>query len=113
MSNYNPQFNQEPSRKEESEVAVLDQNKVQEPKMYKVLMHNDDYTTMEFVVHVLQKFFNKNSQEAHAIMLKIHNDGAGVAGIFTKEVAETKSVKVVQYARTKGHPLKTTIEPCE
>jgi ATP-dependent Clp protease adaptor protein ClpS len=103
----------EPVKKEQSNVAIMEREKVKEPKMYKVLMHNDDYTTMEFVVHVLQKFFSKNPQEATAIMLKVHNEGAGVAGIYTQEVAETKSAKVMQYAKLKEHPLKCTIEPCE
>ena len=94
-------------------VATIDKVVVERPKMYKVLMHNDDYTSMEFVIHVLQKFFNKNYDEAHAIMLKIHNDGAGICGIFTFEVAETKSHQVNKYSKNKGHPLKSTIEACD
>ena len=95
--------------KEESGVATMEKQKLKKPKMYKVLLHNDDYTTMEFVVHVLQRFFAKNAQEATAIMMKVHNDGVGICGIYTFEVAETKSSKVNQYARSKGHPLKSSI----
>lgn len=94
-------------------IAVADEVKIEQPKMYKVLMHNDDYTTMEFVIHTLMKFFSKNYDEAHSIMLKVHNDGVGICGIFTFEVAESKSAKVNRYSRGKGHPLKCTIEPCE
>ena len=81
--------------------------------MYKVLLHNDDYTTMEFVVHVLIKFFQKSRPESQSIMLKIHNEGYAICGIYTHEVAESKSSKVVKYARKEGHPLKCTFEPCE
>ena len=94
-------------------IAVADEVKIEQPKMYKVLMHNDDYTTMEFVIHTLMKFFSKNYDEAHSIMLKVHNEGMGICGIFTFEVAESKSAKVNRYSRGKGHPLKCTIEPCE
>jgi ATP-dependent Clp protease adaptor protein ClpS len=94
-------------------VAVADETKIEQPKMYKVLMHNDDYTTMEFVIHSLTKFFNKNYDEAHGIMLKVHHDGVGMCGIYTFEVAESKSAKVNKYSRGKGHPLKTSVEPCD
>ena len=93
-----------------SGVAVVKKAKTKLPKKYKVLLHNDDYTTMEFVVIVLQKFFNKNSEEATAIMLQVHNDGAGVCGVYTYEIAETKSSQVLKFARDNGHPLKCTIE---
>lgn len=95
------------------DVAIADKIQVQLPKMYKVLLHNDDYTTMEFVIHILQKFFKKSYDEAHAIMLKVHHDGLGICGIYTHEVAESKSSKVNKYSRNKGHPLKSTIEPCD
>ena len=94
-------------------IAIADKTKLEQPKMYKVVMHNDDYTTMEFVIHVLMKFFNKTYDESHAIMFKIHNDGVGICGIFTFEIAESKSAKVNRYSRGKGHPLKSSIEPCE
>jgi ATP-dependent Clp protease adaptor protein ClpS len=86
---------------------------LQPPKMHKVVMHNDDYTTMEFVILVLQRFFNKSFPEAQAIMLEVHTKGFGICGIFTFEVAESKVAKVVKYARENGHPLKCSTEPCE
>ena len=98
---------------EEAGAALAEKVKVEKPKMYQVLLHNDDYTTMEFVIHVLQKFFNKTYDEAHAIMLKVHHEGSGLCGIYTYEVAESKSAKVNKYSRSKGHPLKSTIEPCD
>lgn len=98
---------------EEAGIAVAEDQKVKEPRMYKVLMHNDDYTTMEFVIHVLQKFFKKSRPEAQAIMLSVHTKGVGICGIYTYEVAESKANKVVKYAREKGHPLKCTSEPCD
>ena len=94
-------------------IAIADKVKLDPPKMYKVVLHNDDYTTMEFVIHVLMKFFGKNYDEAHAIMLKIHHDGIGICGIYTFEVAESKSSKVNNYSRGKGHPLKSSLEPCD
>jgi ATP-dependent Clp protease adaptor protein ClpS len=94
-------------------VAIEDRQKLQKPSMYKVLLHNDDYTTMEFVVHILQRFFAKNAVEAQAIMLKVHHEGYGICGIYTFEVAESKVNKVNRYARSKGHPLKCSYEPCD
>lgn len=98
---------------EQSGVATIRKEKLQPPRMYKVIMHNDDYTTMEFVILVLQKFFNKNFNEAQAIMLEVHVKGFGICGIYTYEVAESKASKVVKYARENGHPLKCTSEPAE
>ena len=103
----------ETDRDEQSGVATAKKEKLQAPRMYKVIMHNDDYTTMEFVVLVLQKFFNKSSEEAHAIMLEVHTRGFGICGIFTFEVAESKVAKVVKYARENGHPLKCSTEPVD
>jgi ATP-dependent Clp protease adaptor protein ClpS len=94
-------------------VATAERQKVAKPKMFKVLLHNDDYTTMEFVVHVLRKFFKKDIGEAQAIMLKVHHDGVGICGIFTFEVAESKVSKVNKYSRNKGHPLKCSYEACD
>jgi ATP-dependent Clp protease adaptor protein ClpS len=94
-------------------VAVAHKEKLQRPRPWKVLMHNDDYTTMEFVVHVLQKYFQKDRNEAQSIMLEIHTRGAGVCGLFTYEVAESKKEKVMKYAKESGHPLKCSIEPCD
>jgi ATP-dependent Clp protease adaptor protein ClpS len=93
-----------------SGIAVAQKPKVKRPKPWQVLLHNDDYTTMEFVVHVLQKFFAKTRNEAQAIMLEVHTRGYGVCGIYTFEVAESKKEKVIRYARENGHPLKCSIE---
>lgn len=82
----------------------------EEPKLYKVLMHNDDYTPMDFVIFVLKKFFNKLEDDAHKIMLDVHNKGVGIAGIYSFEVAETKVMQVNQFCKNNQHPLKTSFE---
>lgn len=100
-------------REEQSGVATEKKVELRPPRMYKVVMHNDDYTTMEFVIHVLEKYFQKQEPEAHAIMLEVHTRGFGVCGIYTYEVAESKVAKVIKYARENGHPLKCSSEPEE
>jgi len=95
------------------DLALLDKEKVSPPQMWKVLVHNDDYTTMEFVVFIFMKFFKKTPEEAQNLTMKIHHEGQAIAGIYTFEIAETLSSKVNKYARNQGHPLKTSIEPCE
>ncbi len=84
--------------------------KTARPSMYRVLLLNDDYTPMEFVVHVLERFFHKNREEATQIMLHVHQKGIGVCGVFTYEVAETKVTQVVDFARRHQHPLQCTME---
>ncbi len=91
-------------------VVVRTRPKTRKPAMYKVLMLNDDYTPMEFVVHVLERFFQKNREEATRIMLHVHRRGVGVCGVFTYEVAETKVTQVMDLARQNQHPLQCTIE---
>ena len=91
-------------------VVIKTRPKVKKPSMYKVLMLNDDYTPMEFVVHVLQRFFNKTSEEATRIMLHVHQKGVGVCGVFTFEVAETKVTQTMDLARKNQHPLQCTLE---
>ncbi len=91
-------------------VVVDTKPKTKKPSMYKVLMLNDDYTPMEFVVHVLERFFGKRREEATTIMLHVHRRGVGICGIFTYEVAETKVTQVVDYARKNEHPLQCTLE---
>lgn len=91
-------------------VVIKTRPKTKKPSMYKVLMLNDDYTPMEFVVHVLERFFNKNREEATRIMLHVHQRGVGVCGLFTYEVAETKVTQVMDLARQNQHPLQCTIE---
>lgn len=83
---------------------------VREPRRFRVLLHNDNYTTMEFVVRVLMFVFNKTESEANAIMLRVHNNGVGVCGVYTAEVAETKVTLVTQLAREAGYPLRCTME---
>ena len=95
------------------DTATIEKEEVEEPKMYQVLMLNDDYTTMEFVIYVLKRFFNKEQHEAEGLMLKIHHDGMAVCGIYTCEVAESKALKVNRFSRGKGHPLKCSTEPCD
>jgi ATP-dependent Clp protease adaptor protein ClpS len=84
--------------------------KTKKPSLYKVLLLNDDYTPMEFVVHVLEKYFNKGRQEATRIMLHVHQKGVGVCGVYTFEVAETKVTQVMDFSRQHGHPLQCTLE---
>jgi len=81
------------------------------PRRYKVIFHNDDYTTQEFVVEVLMRFFHKNETEAKHIMLTVHFKGAAVAGVYTRDVAETKAQQVMDVAREHGMPLLLTTEP--
>ena len=94
-------------------VVVKTRTKTRKPAMYKVLMLNDDYTPMEFVVHVLERFFQKSRDEATRIMLHVHRRGVGVCGVFTYEVAETKVTQVMDLARQNQHPLQCTIEKSE
>ncbi|WP_413291611.1 ATP-dependent Clp protease adapter ClpS [Bdellovibrio sp. HCB337] len=84
--------------------------RVETPKMYKVILLNDDYTPMEFVVLILRRFFGKNEDEATKVMLDVHKKGSGVAGVFTLEVAEMKVMQVNQYSQMNEHPLKSTLE---
>lgn len=81
------------------------------PRRFKVIMHNDDFTTMEYVIEALTLFFHKSPAEATHLMLTIHKKGAAVAGIYPRDVAETKVVEVTRHARERGHPLKLTTEP--
>ena len=87
--------------------------KLQKPPLYRVIIFNDDYTPMEFVVYVLQIFFGIDRDKATQIMLEVHTQGKGVCGIFTKEVAETKSSQVNNFARESEHPLVSEIEPVD
>ena len=91
-------------------VVVKPKPKVKKPALYKVIMLNDDYTPMEFVVMVLERFFNKTNEEATHIMLHVHQKGVGVCGVFTYEVAETKVTQVMDLARQHQHPLQCTLE---
>jgi ATP-dependent Clp protease adaptor protein ClpS len=102
---------------EEGDVAVVTQHKtaqkLKRPKLYKVLLHNDDFTTMEFVVAILQGVFHHSEADATAIMLHIHRRGVGVAGVFTYSIAETKVAEVMHEAEKAEFPLLCTMEPDE
>ena len=85
--------------------------KLKRPPLYKVLLLNDDYTTMEFVIKVLCEIFNHSQDDAMTIMLHVHQKGAGVCGVYTREIAESKVDQVMRYAREEKHPLQCTLEP--
>ena len=84
--------------------------KTKKPSLYKVLLLNDDYTPMEFVVHVLERYFSKGREDATRIMLHVHQKGVGICGVYTYEVAETKVTQVMDFARQNSHPLQCTLE---
>jgi len=93
---------------------VLDERtRTKKPPMYKVLLHNDDYTTREFVVWVLQTVFHKSENDAVSVMSHVHNHGVGVAGVYTFEVAETKVTKTMHLAKAQQFPLQLSIEPTD
>ena len=95
----------------EGELGVVERPRIQQPRKYVVVLHNDDYTTMEFVVHVLQKFFHLDETEATQVMLHVHHKGFGIVGTFTRDVAETKVKATEQLAEQHEYPLLVTIEP--
>lgn len=97
------------SKREES-VSTKERIETKEPPLYKVILHNDDYTSMEFVVAILKNVFNKSSSEATRIMLSVHHEGVGVAGIYTKEIGETKISIVRELAQNNSFPLKCSLE---
>jgi ATP-dependent Clp protease adaptor protein ClpS len=91
-------------------VVTKTRPKTKKPSLYKVLLLNDDFTPMEFVVLVLQRFFNKGQEDATRIMLHVHQKGVGICGVYTYEVAETKVTQVMDFSRQNGHPLQCTME---
>lgn len=95
---------------DDSGVATKTRTRVARPKRYKVLLYNDDYTSMEFVTHVLERVFGKSPSEATAIMLSVHHAGQGLAGVYILEVAETKVATVHQLAEKRGFPLRAGLE---
>jgi len=94
----------------ESDLAVKTRSKSKLPPLYKVMILNDDYTPMEFVVHVLERFFGMSSAQAFEIMLTVHKKGLAVVGVFSHEIAETKVTQVMDFARRHEHPLQCTME---
>jgi len=99
--------------KREEGVAIKERPRTKKPPMYKVLLHNDDYTTKEFVVMILQSIFNLSEGESTRVMLHVHNNGVGVAGVYTYEVAETKMAKTVRLAQSYEYPLQCSMEPTD
>src|SRR5579871_5405068 len=97
---------------ERDESAVLEQHRqtLKPPSMYKVVLLNDDFTPMDFVVMILQQHFNKDHQTAMQIMLKVHLEGKGICGIYTRDIAMTKTEQVIKHARQAGHPLQCMME---
>jgi ATP-dependent Clp protease adaptor protein ClpS len=93
-----------------SGIVTRTRAKTKKPSLYKVLLLNDDYTPMEFVVHILEKFFAKNREDAVEVMLHVHRHGVGICGVFTFEVAETKVAQVIEFSRRHQHPLQCTME---
>lgn len=94
----------------EFETELIEDTKLKRPKMYKVMLLNDDYTSMEFVVNTLSTIFHKNEEEAYAIMLRIHNNGSGLCGVYTHEIAETKVAQVANSAKKSKFPLRAVME---
>ncbi|MBF0626407.1 MAG: ATP-dependent Clp protease adapter ClpS [Magnetococcales bacterium] len=94
----------------ETDLLSRDESALREPSLYKVMLLNDDFTPMDFVVDLLMDFFAKSAEEATRIMLNVHHQGVGLCGIYTLEIAETKVTQVNQHARNHGHPLKCTME---
>ncbi len=110
-----PAPHNKPARGDDAGSVVLERRtqKTKPPQMYQVVMLNDDYTPMEFVVVVIQEFFNKDRETATQIMLKIHLDGKGICGVYSRDVAATKVDQVQEAAKQAGHPLQCVSEPVE
>lgn len=102
--------NDDPDGGQEGRVGTKTLTRTKKPSLYRVLLLNDDYTPMEFVVYVLERFFSKTREEATTIMLHVHQNGVGLCGVFTYEVAETKVAQVLDLARRHEHPLQCTME---
>jgi ATP-dependent Clp protease adaptor protein ClpS len=100
-----------PEREREGGLATRERPKVERPKRFKVILYNDDYTPMEFVVTLLETVFGKSPSEATQLMLQIHKGGMGVAGVYVLEIAETKVVAVHRKAEERGYPLRAGVEP--
>jgi len=94
----------------EGDLAIEERRETKKPRRFKVLLHNDDYTTMEFVVELLTRTFGKSNAEATFVMLMVHRKGIGVAGVYTRDIAETKVAQATRKARDDGHPLLITME---
>ncbi len=107
------EFSSAPPRAEregQSHLLLKTRTKTKKPNMYKVLLLNDDFTPMEFVVHILERFFGKTKTDAMEIMMNVHKKGVGICGVYTYEVAETKVSQVIDFSRSNEHPLQCTME---
>ena len=98
------------TKQHSSVVLAPERAKTKTPRMYKVILFNDDYTTMDFVVEVLQRFFAMDRERALQIMLKVHNEGSAICGVYSQDVAETKVSQVSEFAKHHGHPLRCGME---
>ncbi len=101
----------ERDKQRQGEVLEKTRQKTDKPKLYKVILHNDDYTTMDFVIIVLESIFKKSPAEAYRVMMHVHTRGAGIAGVYGYEVAETKVALAHDHAKEAGHPLRCSMEP--
>jgi len=106
MSDHDPNIDDDLN----ADTLLKSKPKSQKPNMYKVILLNDDYTPMDFVIHILENFFNKTRAESTEIMLHVHRRGIGICGVFTHEIAETKVTQVMDYARKHEQPLQCTME---
>ncbi len=102
-----------PGRERRTGTQTLERSEVQRPRLWRVLLLNDDYTPMDFVVDILRQHFRKSEQEAELIMLAVHHKGQGVAGVYTRDIAESKAAQVTAQARAAGYPLTVLTEPEE
>ncbi|MCA1624798.1 MAG: ATP-dependent Clp protease adaptor ClpS [Acidobacteria bacterium] len=102
-----PEF---PDIETEGDVLTESETKLEKPKLFKVILHNDDFTTMEFVVFILKQIFMRTDAEAFTIMLKVHNEGIGIAGVYTYEIAQMKAEKAMNLSRAHEYPLLCTVE---
>ncbi len=100
----------EDNNSNQGSVVTEDLIELREPRLYKVLLHNDDYTSMEFVISILETVFNRSAPDATQIMLNVHNEGRGIAGVYTREISETKISIVHQLAEKNGFPLRCSME---
>ena len=99
--------------KERPRVDTRQRNDLREPRRFKVILHNDDFTTMEFVVMILKQVFLKSEEEAQTLMLQVHHSDKAVVGIYSYDIAISKARKATNMAREQGYPLRLTVEPCE
>ncbi len=102
-----------PEYERDGDLAVEERQRLKRPRKFHVIFHNDDYTTMEFVVYALEEFFHKNETEATQIMLEVHHKGYGIVGVYTRDIAESKVEQVMDAAKEHGHPLQVTAEPAD